>query len=213
MNKTLAILFIITAFVGGSITTGAIVFAHGGDITLIHSCVAKTGSIKIVPATTSCKSGETALDWNIAGKSSLTKLTDESAGANCPDGGVKIETGVDDNNNGTLEVGEVDDTKYVCDGASAPICGDGVITGSETCDDGDALSGDGCSSTCQTESNYSCVGVPSVCTSSCGNGVIDGTEQCDGIDLGGSECSTFTFPGGTLACSDQCTFDFTSCTG
>ena len=33
-----------------------------------------------------------------------------------------------------------------------PVCGNGVIETGETCDDGNTVSGDGCSSTCQTES-------------------------------------------------------------
>jgi cysteine-rich repeat protein len=34
----------------------------------------------------------------------------------------------------------------------------------ETCDDGDATSGDGCSDVCQVEPGYTCVGEPSICT-------------------------------------------------
>src|SRR3989344_6035592 len=37
-------------------------------------------------------------------------------------------------------------------GSNSFVCGDGVIQGSEQCDDGNLASGDGCSSTCQTES-------------------------------------------------------------
>jgi len=38
--------------------------AHGGDPTLIHSCVNKSsGEVKIVGATASCKNNETAVDW------------------------------------------------------------------------------------------------------------------------------------------------------
>lgn len=44
------------------------------------------------------------------------------------------------------------------------ICGDGVVTGLETCDDGNELSRDGCSATCNIEAGYSCSGTPSVCT-------------------------------------------------
>ncbi|HEY4056580.1 MAG TPA: DUF4215 domain-containing protein, partial [Kofleriaceae bacterium] len=33
-----------------------------------------------------------------------------------------------------------------------PVCGNGVIEGLETCDDDNAMSGDGCSATCQEES-------------------------------------------------------------
>src|SRR5512140_3121708 len=32
-------------------------------------------------------------------------------------------------------------------------CGDGVVNTGETCDDGNTTNGDGCSSTCQTESS------------------------------------------------------------
>jgi hypothetical protein len=43
---------------------GAPAFGHGGDLTLVHSCVNKSsGEIKIVAATATCKPNETALDW------------------------------------------------------------------------------------------------------------------------------------------------------
>lgn len=42
-------------------------------------------------------------------------------------------------------------------------CGDGRISGSEQCDDGNRTSGDGCSSTCQVESGYYCRDVSSNC--------------------------------------------------
>jgi cysteine-rich repeat protein len=46
-------------------------------------------------------------------------------------------------------------------------CGDGIITASagETCDDGDAVGGDGCSSYCSVEAGWTCSGAPSYCTS------------------------------------------------
>jgi len=55
------------------------------------------------------------------GKSVLTRTTKEAAGANCTYGGTKFETGVDANNNGTLEDNEVTatQTNYVCNGAGA----------------------------------------------------------------------------------------------
>jgi len=34
---------------------------------------------------------------------------------------------------------------------AVPVCGNGVVEGSEECDDGNTISGDGCSSTCTTE--------------------------------------------------------------
>ena len=42
----------------------ATVSGHGGDATLVHSCVNKSsGEVKIVAANASCKANETALDW------------------------------------------------------------------------------------------------------------------------------------------------------
>ncbi|HEX6431409.1 MAG TPA: hypothetical protein VF008_27145 [Niastella sp.] len=55
------------------------------------------------------------------GKTMLTRTTKEAAGSNCTYGGTKFETGIDVNNDGTLEDTEVTTTqiKYVCDGAGA----------------------------------------------------------------------------------------------
>jgi hypothetical protein len=54
------------------------------------------------------------------GQNTLVKTTTESAGANCTTGGVKIEYGLDANNNGTLDLSEINAllTKYVCNGAT-----------------------------------------------------------------------------------------------
>jgi hypothetical protein len=52
------------------------------------------------------------------GLNALINTTTEPAGANCANGGTKIETGLDANENGVLDGGEVNasQTKYVCDG-------------------------------------------------------------------------------------------------
>lgn len=51
------------------------------------------------------------------------------------------------------------------------ICGDTIIAGTEQCDDGNKVNGDGCSATCTTESN----------DSFCGDGTVDEDEEelCD----------------------------------
>jgi hypothetical protein len=56
----------------------------------------------------------------IDGKNALVNTTTEPAGANCATGGTKVEVGLDANNNGTLDAGEVNATltKYVCNGAT-----------------------------------------------------------------------------------------------
>lgn len=63
-------------------------------------------------------------------------------------------------------------------------CGDGIIRGSEDCDDGNTGDGDGCSSTCTVEDDYTCEDSPSYCyTNGCGGGAVDGAEECDDGNL------------------------------
>ncbi len=52
------------------------------------------------------------------GQSTLVNVLDEPAGENCASGGLRIETGIDANSNGTLETDEVQSVSYVCDGES-----------------------------------------------------------------------------------------------
>lgn len=53
----------------------------------------------------------------VDGRSIAVKTSTEAAGANCPAGGVRVETGLDDDDDRQLDPGEVDATAYVCDGA------------------------------------------------------------------------------------------------
>ncbi|XP_047561665.1 pappalysin-2 [Lutra lutra] len=61
----------------------------------------------------------------------------------------------------------------------APYCGDGKVAGSlgEECDDGDLLSGDGCSRTCQLEEGFHCTGEPSLCYIYEGDGICEPFEK------------------------------------
>lgn len=60
------------------------------------------------------------------GRNSLIRVSNEPAGVNCTNGGLKIESGIDDNGNGILNVpGEVDATAYVCDGDDGSDGSDG----------------------------------------------------------------------------------------
>ncbi|HZV71223.1 MAG TPA: DUF4215 domain-containing protein [Saprospiraceae bacterium] len=85
---------------------------------------------------------------------------------------------------------------------SLMICGNGVIEGGESCDDGGENNGDGCSSTCMIEPGWSCFGTPSVCiqTSACGNGIIEGGESCDdgGVNSGDGCSSTCMIESGWM---------------
>jgi len=90
-------------------------------------------------------------------------------------------------------------------------CGDGLIQGDETCDDGNSVSGDGCGGSCQVEDGWTCAGEPSVCETECGDGVARGTEACDGADVRSLTCAQLGLGAGVLACAPGCVFDTSGC--
>ena len=47
--------------------------------------------------------------------------------------------------------------------ADPSTCGNGVIEGSEACDDGNTNDIDGCNFGCEVETGFTCVGTPSIC--------------------------------------------------
>jgi len=115
---------------------------------------------------------------------------------------------------------------FVDEGWSLVVCGDGVIDAPETCDDGNATPGDGCSATCQVEQCYSCTGAPSTCTqlgdgSGCDDGnVCTQTDTCTSGVCNGSNPITCTpldqcHDAGTcdsvLGCSNPPKADGTAC--
>ncbi len=62
---------------------------------------------------------------------------------------------------------------FCCHGTALAICGDGVLDPGETCDDGNLVDGDCCSSVCQIEP------AATVCRSAAGD--CDVPESCDGV--------------------------------
>jgi hypothetical protein len=84
-------------------------------------------------------------------------------------------------------------------------CGDGTIDEFETCDG--SASGCGLDEVCGAPRSTS----QCMCISTCGNGAVDPGEDCDGQDLGGEECVSLGYTGGTLACKPDCTFDVSGC--
>ncbi|MDF3065024.1 MAG: Phage tail fiber protein [Polyangiaceae bacterium] len=52
-----------------------------------------------------------------AGLDSLSKLSTEAAGANCADGGVRVDLGLDDDADDVLDDAEIDVTSYACNGS------------------------------------------------------------------------------------------------
>ena len=67
-------------------------------------------------------------------------------------------------------VPETDETCGGGGGPTLPICGDSIQESGEQCDDGNLNNGDGCNSSCQTESTPNPV---------CGDGNLDAGEGCD----------------------------------
>ena len=86
-----------------------------------------------------------------------------------------------------LENGQV--TVVAAQQQQPAACGNGIWEEYETCDDGNTVSGDGCSSACQTETGgmIDVVDLPV-----CGDGIVDETnEQCDdGNQVSGDGCSS-----------------------
>jgi fibro-slime domain-containing protein len=82
-------------------------------------------------------------------------------------------------------------------------CGDGVTQAGETCDDGNAVGGDGCSSDCLADPGYTCRTPGEACVReiACGNRAIEGAETCDdGNPTDGDGCSA----GCALECGWVC---------
>ena len=73
------------------------------------------------------------------------------------------------------------------------FCGNGILEDGESCDDGNAKSGDGCDGTCKVETGYVCPTAGQPCTSIlyCGDGLPGPDESCDdGNVKSGDGCSS-----------------------
>ncbi len=77
-------------------------------------------------------------------------------------------------------------------GGSTEVCGDGVLSGAERCDDGNPVNFDGCNQVCALEPNSVCPTPGSPCSSTviCGDGLRTGSEVCDDRNVtSGDGCS------------------------
>ena len=57
------------------------------------------------------------------GKTTLVRVANQDAGADCAAGGYRVLTGVDDNKNGTLDDNEVDGSQLNCNGTAGGVAG------------------------------------------------------------------------------------------
>ncbi len=160
-------------------------------------------------------------------------ITDTSAGEDCDAGDENIDYGdenacseschpahycgdglldqIDIDNGEECDAGSDTSTEYngcTYDCMRNNYCGDGIIqSANEQCDDGNEDDGDGCSSSCKIEPNFTCITQDgkSVCKSLlCGNGKIDEdtAETCDdGNRNNGDGCSMICLVEHTFRCT------------
>lgn len=83
--------------------------------------------------------------------------------------------------------------------SDGPVCGDGLVTGSENCDDSNTLNGDGCNAICLAESGWNC-GDGTICDPVCGDGMVVAAEVCDPTNSAWTEY-----------CASDCTTTIASC--
>ena len=60
------------------------------------------------------------------GLSSLIELVDETAGDNCEHGGIRVNSGLDDNRDGLLQSGEIDNFSFICQPANVETDSDEI---------------------------------------------------------------------------------------
>ena len=94
---------------------------------------------------------------------------------------------------------------FLAAAVQAATCGNGNLEAGEQCDDGNAVSGDGCSSSCQVEAGWTCASANAACfAKQCGDGIVAGNEQCDdGNTTSGDGCSATCKLESGFACVNQ----------
>jgi cysteine-rich repeat protein len=70
-------------------------------------------------------------------------------------------------------------------------CGNGVLEGTETCDDGNLAAGDGCSSVCAVEAGFACAGQPSSCAAPAASTCAAPIVATDGFRFVGNTMAGF----------------------
>jgi len=99
---------------------------------------------------------------------------------------------------------------------AGPPCGDGNVDfiDCETCDDGNTVSGDGCSGGCIIEYGYGCAGEPSTCSLLTGTWTDSGNSFCT-TSCSGNDPSYASLVGSSCDIVDNtaisCDFSFNAC--
>ena len=132
-------------------------------------------------------------------------------------GGADCASVVGAGSTGTLSC-KADCTLSTAACSAPPACGDGILNGTDQCDNTDfgsatCASALGMPATGMLACKSNCTLDTSACQF-CGDGVKSAGEQCDALDLGGATCATaLGSPAvGTLSCAPSCQLDTTACT-
>jgi len=103
-----------------------------------------------------------------------------------PDGGPNDNTsggptGTFDPTRGDAGTGDGSTSDATALEAGKPVCGNGVLEGTEKCDDGNTKDSDGCTALCAVEADYACnvPGKPCALIGTCGDGRLKAGEDCD----------------------------------
>jgi hypothetical protein len=112
------------------------------------------------------------------GLNSLIAQSVEAAGSNCSVGGLRVDSGLDDNADGTLQSGEIDQTGYVCGSSSASQATNGL---------GGFYTPNGVSEFVNAELSCESVhGAGNCCNDGCGTCNNRGFHQCGAPNCNGS---------------------------
>jgi cysteine-rich repeat protein len=151
-------------------------------------------------ALTACSRGASGLDTSTVSFGPGTATPSEDSSGDLDSGGLDDETTAAETSSGSESSGDapppMDTTGEPPPPPDDPVCGDGVVNGSETCDDGNANDVDACLSDCTP--------------ASCGDGIVQqGVELCDDgnasdVDDCTSTCTLASCGDGVLQNGELC---------
>jgi len=138
-----------TALSGRPLTLATYMDSHQGHFTVYRSGVLRRMTIgfwldalagevpRLVPTSElMCGDGQDGAPGADGqdGANALVDTAVEGPGDNCPDGGIALLAGVDDDRDGTLDEGEIDAVAYVCNAPAANVGGDRCIRNQDAVD-------------------------------------------------------------------------------
>ncbi|HWB80055.1 MAG TPA: hypothetical protein VG755_34055 [Nannocystaceae bacterium] len=169
-------------------------------------------------ADTGSTSELTNADSTVTAGTSMSSTTASSMSGDVTTSPTSTTTSADSGTTETEESSSTDpSSSSESTGPTGPVCGDGVMEGTENCDGDDFGEATDCASVNLGTGDLSCTVSCELnvdgCTGmeECGNDLIEGNEQCEGLDLVGETCESLGFVAGALACDRMCNYDVGEC--